>query len=100
MKEQMKELYVDGLASHNGPQGMRSVSKGREIRRSQPKRCRWVRAGEVLSLETIIRDAAPVSVGQGDTTTGAMRVRRRSRGVLGPQHARKPSCTRTGRSQP
>lgn len=100
MKEQMRELYVEGLASHDAPQGMRSALKGRETRRCQPKRCRWVRAGEVSSLETRFRDAAPVSVGQGKTRPGAMQVRQRSRGVLDPLHARKPSCTRTGRSQP
>ena len=93
MKEQMKELYVEGLASHDGhPHAVLAATPW-------PKRWTVVRAGEVLSLETRFRDAAPVCVGQGNTTPGAMRARRWSRGVLDPLHARKPSCTRTGRSQ-
>ena len=94
MKEQMKELYVEGLASHDGhPHAVMAAT-------SCPKRWTVVRAGEVSSLETSFRDAVPVSVGQGNTTMDAMRVCRWSRGVLDPLHARKPSCTRTGRSQP
>jgi hypothetical protein len=94
MKEQMKELYVEGLASHDGhPHAVMTVT-------SWPKRWTVVRAGEVSSLETRFRDAVPVSVGQGKTTTDVMRVCRWSRGVLDPLHVRKPSCTRTGRSQP
>jgi len=49
MKEQMKELYVEGLASHDGPWHAAVIA------RSRSKRCRWVRAGEVLSLETLLR---------------------------------------------
>jgi hypothetical protein len=93
MKEQMQELYVEGLASHNGP-GHAGV-----IARSRLKRCSRVRAGEVSSLETFVRDADPVCVVEGNT---AMRVMRACgfgpAGSLDPQHVRKPSCTRTGRA--
>jgi hypothetical protein len=94
MKEQMKELYVDGPAGHDGhPHAVMMAT-------SWPKRWMVVRAGEVSSLETRFRDADPVYVGQGEMTMDVMRVHRWSRGVLDPQHVRKPSCTRTGRSQP
>jgi hypothetical protein len=59
----MKELYVEGLASHDGhPHAVMMAT-------SWPKRWTVARAGEVSSLETSIRDADPVSVGQGNTTT-------------------------------
>jgi len=48
MKEQMQELYVEGLASHDGhPHAVMTA-------RSWPKRWTVVRAGAVLSLETSI----------------------------------------------
>jgi len=48
MKEQMKELYVEGLASHDGrPHAVMTAT-------SWPKRWTVVRAGAVLSLETSI----------------------------------------------
>jgi hypothetical protein len=56
MKEQMQELYVEDLASHNGPD-----HAGISVRIFL-KRCLRVRAGEVLSLESYNRDADPVPV--------------------------------------
>lgn len=94
MKEQMQELYVEGVASHNGPRNAVVIA------RSRPKRFRWVRAGEVSSLETFVRDADPVSVVEGNTAMCVMRARGFGpAGSLDPLHVRKPSCTRTGRAR-
>ena len=89
----MKELYVEGVASHNGPghAGM--------VVRPCLKRCLWVRAGEVSSLESFVQDADPVSVVEGNTVMCVMRARVPVlRGLQDPLHARKPLCTRTGRA--
>jgi hypothetical protein len=42
MKEQMQELCVEGLASHNGPLHAAIIAW------IFPKRCSWVRTGELL----------------------------------------------------
>ncbi len=93
MKEQMQELYVEDLANHNGPQHAALIA------RLMPKRCSWVRTGEVLSLETELRNADPVCV----VGRQYKRVRYASTclgfaGSLDPQQVRKPLCTRTGRA--
>ena len=87
----MKELYVEDLASHNGP------LHADEIVRFYPKRCCWVRAGEVSSLETYVRNADPVCVvGRQYNDERYASSSFGFAGSLDPQHVRKPFCTRTG----
>jgi hypothetical protein len=89
----MKELYVEDLAGHNGP--LHAVI----IARLLPKRCSWVRAGEVSSLETYVRNADPVCVvGRPYTDKRYASLSAGFAGSLDPQHVRKPLCTRTGRA--
>jgi hypothetical protein len=89
----MKESYVEGLASHNGPESCGGVRKG------AVEALTGVRIGRVLSREiTEIRGADAVPGAEGNTERGAM-----ASLVTAPRGLRPLACAespgaRTGRS--
>src|SRR5215469_12381635 len=90
MKEEMQELYTEGLASHGGPE---SCAGGRK---AVSEALTGVRAGRLLSHEiTEERGADTVVDVEGNTASGASASRERApRGLrtLHPRnlHAREP----------
>ena len=92
-KEEMKELYIEGVANHDDPE---SCAGTREV---QVKHRTGARAGRVLSRE-IRYSRAPTLLSEAEGNTHRTESARRGAALRGrrPRACTEPLCARTGRS--
>src|SRR5712691_10547747 len=94
MKEEMRVLYAEGLASHGGPQPCVDVPRGRG------EALAWARAGRAIEPRNHRSGVPTLSERRKATPLAALCASRQGapRGP-GTRACAEPSCARTGRSR-